>query len=278
VRNFGLRFDPSKQLSFTGSFENGRIDDATTGLFRRTAATFGVGYTADHVRIGSSVEARFEKGAARDQKVWLFRNSVDYGLNPNWRALGRLNFAIADQEGPNVRAADFVEGVAGLAYRPVNNERLNALLRYTYFQDLGPVGQVSGTGTTQNPKQVSQIVSLDVNYDLSKHLTVGVKYGYRGGKVSLGRNSGDFVSSDAHLGVIRADYKVAKKWDLVAEGRLLVAPKADDKRIGALGAVYRHLNENVKIGAGYSLSDFSDDLTDQSYTSHGPFINLIGKF
>jgi hypothetical protein len=34
----------------------------------------------------------------------------------------------------------------------------------------------------------------------------------------------------------------------------------------------------VKIGVGYSLSDFSDDLTDQSYSSHGPFLNLVGKF
>jgi hypothetical protein len=34
----------------------------------------------------------------------------------------------------------------------------------------------------------------------------------------------------------------------------------------------------VKVGVGYSVSDFSDDLTDQSYTSKGVFINLLGKF
>lgn len=54
--------------------------------------------------------------------------------------------------------------------------------------------------------------------------------------------------------------------------------KADDMRLGALGAIYRHLGNNVKIGVGYSWSDFPDDLTDQSYTSHGPFLNLPGKF
>lgn len=177
-----------------------------------------------------------------------------------------------------MRAAEFTEAMAGFAYRPVNNERLNALVRLQYFSDLGPVGQITGSGQTQSPKQVSTIFSADMNFDLSKKLTVGAKYGYRQGRVSLGRDSNQYVSSDAHLAVIRLDYGVTKEWDLLAEGRALWVTKANDKRLGALGAIYRHLGNNVKIGAGYSWSEFSDDLTDQSYTSHGPFLNLIGKF
>jgi hypothetical protein len=112
----------------------------------------------------------------------------------------------------------------------------------------------------------------------AKKLTLGGKYGYRIGKVSLGRESETFVKSDAHLAVIRADYNVTKKWDLMAEGRALWVTADYDKRFGGLGAIYRHLGNNVKVGVGYSLSDFSDDLTDQSYTSHGPFLNILGKF
>lgn len=278
TRSFGLKFDPTERLSFTGSFENGRVDDATTGLFRRTAASVGVGYTTDDVRIGSSIELRNEKGANLDQTVWLLRNDVSYAVNPDWRFVGRFNMAQADNEGPSVRAAEFTEAMAGFAYRPVNNEKLNMLARFTYFQDLGPAGQLTGSGQTQNPKQTSKIASVDMNYDLTNKLTMGVKYGYRQGKVSLGRDSDQFVSSNAHLAVIRADYNVMKKWDLMAEGRMLWVTKADDQRLGALGAIYRHLGNNVKLGVGYSLSDFSDDLTDQSYTSHGPFLNLLGKF
>ena len=47
---------------------------------------------------------------------------------------------------------------------------------------------------------------------------------------------------------------------------------------GALVAVYRHINDNVKVGVGYSFTDFSDDLTDQSYSSRGVFVNLVSKF
>jgi hypothetical protein len=278
TRSFGLKFDPTEKLSFTGSFERGQIDDATTGLFRRTAGSVGVGYSSEGVRIGSSVELRKEEGIGRDQKVWLLRNDFSYAVDPNWTALARFNMAKADNDSSSIRAAEFTDALVGFAYRPVNNERLNALVRFNYFEDLGPAGQITGSGQTQSPKQISKIGSIDLNYDLSEKFTIGAKYGYRGGKVSLGRNSDVFVSSDAHLVVLRGDYHVNKQWDLLAEGRALWVTAADDKRFGALGAIYRHLGNNVKVGVGYSLSDFSDDLTDQSYTSHGPFFNILGKF
>jgi hypothetical protein len=69
-----------------------------------------------------------------------------------------------------------------------------------------------------------------------------------------------------------------KVWDVLAEGRYLTNDVARNNRIGALFAIYRHLGNNVKIGVGYSLSDFSDDLSDQSYNSRGFFLNLLGKF
>ncbi|MGB7374118.1 hypothetical protein [Pontixanthobacter sp.] len=278
TRSFGLQFDPTEKLSVSGSFENGRIDDATTGVFKRTAASIGVGYTAEGVRLGSSIEMREENGLDRDVTVWLLRNDFSYAVNPSWTALGRFNIAKADTDNPSVRAAEFTEAMAGVAFRPVDNERFNGLLRFSYFEDLGPAGQITGSGQVESPKQESAIISLDVNYDLSENVTLGGKYGYRSGRVSVSRDSDIFVDSEAHLAVIRADYHVNKKWDVLVEGRALWITLADDKRYGALGAVYRSLGNNVKVGVGYSFSDFSDDLTDQSYTSHGPFLNLLGKF
>lgn len=278
MRTFGAKFDPNAKLSFSASFENGQIDDATTGLFKRTAATIGFGYTTPTVQFGSNIEARFERGVGRDQTVWLFRNTASLQLNPDWRALGRLNVAIADDNGGSLRAADYVEGTLGIAYRPVDNDRLNVLARASYFQDLGPIGQITSGGETNSPKQRSQIVAIDVNYDLSNSLTIGAKYGYRQGSVSANRTSDQFVSSSTHLAILRGDWRPVNGWDVVIEGRYLTNDLAGDHRWGGLAAVYRHLGENAKIGIGYSVSDFSDDLTDQSYTSRGVFVNLLGKF
>ena len=278
MRSFGAKFDPDAKLSFSASFENGQIDDATTGLFKRTAGTFGFGYTTKDIQFGSNVEARFERGAGRDQTVWLLRNTASVQLNPDWRALGRLNLAIADDNGSNLRAADYIEGVLGFAYRPVLNDRLNVLTRFNYFQDLGPVGQITAGGETNSPKQRSVIGSIDANFDLTNTLTIGGKYGYRQGKVSLDRTSDRFVSSNTHLAVLRLDWRPVKQWDGVIEARYLSNDLAGDARWGGMAAIYRHLGNNTKIGIGYSISDFSDDLTDQSYTSKGVFINLLGKF
>jgi hypothetical protein len=278
TRNFGLRFDPTEKLSITGSFENGKIDDATTGIFRRTAASLALGYTHADFRVGSAIEVRDERGVGRNQRVWLLRNNASYAVNPDWRVIGQFNLARANNTNETGLTAEFTEAMAGFAYRPIDNERLNALFRLQYFDDMGPIGQVTGSGQVQSPKQTSTIVSADFNYDLTRHLTFGAKYGYREGKVSLARNSDDFVSANAHLAVLRFDYNFAAKWDMLAEGRALWVTEADDKRYGALVGVYRHLGDKVKLGVGYSWSEFSDDLTDQSYTSRGPFLNLIGKF
>ncbi len=278
MRSFGLDWDPTEKWSVAVSFENGHVDNENTGRFRRTAATLGVGYTSETFRFATNVEGRFENGVGRDQAVWLFRNSASVNLNPDWRALGRLNFAIADNNTPNERAADFVEGTIGFAYRPILNDRLNLLARYTYLKDMGPIGQVTEGGETASPKQKSEIFSIDANYDLTQTITVGGKYAFRKGSVSLGRDSDTYVSSDTHLAVLRADWRVVKEWDALIEGHYLSNDVGGDHRWGGLAAIYRHINQNVKIGVGYSFSDFSSDLGDQSYTSKGYFVNLLGKF
>lgn len=278
ARSFGLNFTPSEQISIAGTFENGRVDDPSSGPFERTAGSISFGYTTEDVRAGVAVEVRDDENATGGQTVWLLRSNFSYAVNPDWRFISQFNLAEADTEGTSIRAAEFTEAVAGFAYRPVNNERVNGLIRLQYFEDLGPVGQFTGSGQTESPKQVSTIFSADFNFDLSEKLTLGTRYAYRGGKVSVDRNSDEFVSSDAHLAVLRADYNVLKQWDLLVEGRALWVTQADNIRLGALAGAYRHIGDNVKVGVGYSWSDFSDDLTDQSYSSHGPFLNILGRF
>ena len=60
------------------------------------------------------------------------------------------------------------------------------------------------------------------------------------------------------------------------EARTLELPDVNETRTGALLAVYRYLGENLKVGAGYNFTDFSEDLTDLSYDHQGVFINVIG--
>jgi hypothetical protein len=52
-------------------------------------------------------------------------------------------------------------------------------------------------------------------------------------------------------------------------------PDVSQRRIGALGAIYRYFGGHLKAGVGYNFTDFSD-LTDLSYDHQGAFVNVIG--
>jgi hypothetical protein len=124
--------------------------------------------------------------------------------------------------------------------------------------------------------QKSHIAAVDVSYDITPHLSIGGKYAYRLGQVSLDRESQDFFDNNANLYVIRGDYRFRENWEMLVEGRVLSMPDLNESRSGALAAVSRYLGDHLKIGIGYNFTDFSDDLTDLSYEHHGFFLNLTG--
>ena len=280
---YGLNFNPNAEWSFGASIENGTIESRATGeAFERTAVTLSAGRASDNWRLSTNMEGRFEDsdGALinRDRTTLLMRNTFAYDASENWEMLGRFNFAISESDEASFLDSDFVEGVLGAAYRPVENDRLNALLKYTYFEDLAPASQITSGGTLQTSRQKSQVLSVDAIYDVTEKLSIGGKYGFRSGEVALTRTSNQFVKSDAHLGVIRADYHVVQNWDVLAEARWLSSSLSQDERFGALAGVYRHLGDHAKVGVGYNFGSFSDDLTNFDEDSEGFFINMVGKF
>jgi hypothetical protein len=124
--------------------------------------------------------------------------------------------------------------------------------------------------------QKSHVASIDVGYDITGNWTIGGKYAFRRGEVSLDRDDPDFFSNDAHLVILRNDVRLFEKWEASVEGRMLQMPDIDERRVGALVTIYRYLGEHLKVGVGYNFTDFSDDLTDLSYDHQGVFFNLIG--
>jgi hypothetical protein len=278
---YGLRFSPSKAWSFGAGVEKSTIFERQpndTGGIDRLAAMLSAGYSATGFSASSAVEYRRDRQGGGEQTSWLFRNRVDAKPDDAWQLLGRFEYAFTDVAGKSLNAADYTRAVAGVAYRPVAHDRLNVLGRYTYMRDLGPEGQIMTTGGVEQPKQVSQVISLDVSYDLADWLSLGGKYACRQGRVSITRASDTFVNSAASLYVLRADFHVLPHWDALVEGRLLTTSISHDDRKGVLLALYRELGSGMKLGAGYNFTDYSADLTDQSYSTKGFFVNLLAAF
>jgi len=124
--------------------------------------------------------------------------------------------------------------------------------------------------------QKSHIAALDLTCDLTTRWSIGGKYAYRMGQVSLDRTLPVFFDSAAQLGVLRVEWRFRKGWEGLAEVRTLELRDVRQRRRGALTAIYSYIGKNLKVGASYNFTDFSDDLTDLRYNHKGVFVNIIG--
>ena len=125
--------------------------------------------------------------------------------------------------------------------------------------------------------QKSHIAALDLSYDVTRDWSIGGKYAYRMGQASLDRSVMNFFDNAAKLSSLRADWRFRKGWESMVEARMLNLSDISQRRRGALTAIYRYIGKNMKVGAGYNFTDFSDDLTDLSYRHQGTFVNIVGS-
>ncbi len=278
----GLTYAPTDRWNLGVDTDIGTLVDRRTGAeTERRAAGFRVGYGFDTVQLSSALEYRFDDteqldGGWVDRTTWLFRNSFKYQVVPDWRIVGKFNHSESDSSAGDFYDGGFTEAVLGYAFRPVDNDRLNALAKYTYFYNVPGVDQMGSQGLGAEFLQKSHVAALDVSYDLTSSWSVGGKYAYRLGQVSLERENPTYFDNNAHLVVLRTDLRVRENWEGLLEGRVLDLPDTSERRSGMLVAVYRYLGASMKVGLGYNFTDFSDDLTDLDYDHQGIFLNLVG--
>jgi predicted porin len=278
----GISFAPTDKWSFGVKTDIGTLQDVQTGAeTERVAAGVQIGFASDALQYSSAIEYRNDDVEQLDlghseRKTWLFKNSFKYQLDPGSRLLGKVNHSESESSLGTFYDGGFTEAVLGYAYRPIDNDRLNALVKYTYFYNVPTTEQVTLQNVAAEFIQKSHIAAADITYDVTRNFSIGGKYAYRLGQVSLDRESQEFFDNNAQLFVIRGDYRFRKNWEVLVEARLLDMPDLSERRAGALAAVSRYLGDHLKIGLGYNFTDFSDDLTDLSFDHQGVFLNLTG--
>jgi len=288
---FGLNhsFKENWNFGFTGEFGKIRSSDRTTETDRK-AGSIGLGYSNKKMKWASSFEIRKEESFPSTQKrtTWLSKNTFGGKISESWRFLSRLNISKSKSSTSDFFNGDYLDGIAGLAYRPVTNDRFNLLTKYRYYEFLPSPGQVDSNGNIQSFRQRSHIISADTIIDLNRCgqerfgcFELGLKYAFAKREIQNSRlGTGPWFSSDKHLGIANLTYHTDYRWDLLAEYRYLYLNLSQDARKGALGAIYYNFgNKNtVKLGAGYNFTDYSTDLTNDDFNYHGWFVNLVGGF
>jgi lipopolysaccharide assembly outer membrane protein LptD (OstA) len=278
----GISLTAKERWNLGGSAEFGKLRDSLTGAETdRKAAAIRLGYGFDKMQFSSGIEYRRDNVEQLDRShtertLWLFRNNFKFQLTPDWRVIGKLDHSISDSSLGEFYGGGYTEAVVGYAYRPVRNDRLNTLVKYTYFFNVPTTDQLGFQNTAAEFLQKSHIAALDLTYDLTANWSLGGKYAYRLGQESLDRVHPNFFDNPAQLTVLRVDWRFLKQWDSLAEVRTLNLPNIGQRRRGALAGIYHHIGKNLKAGVGYNFTDFSDDLTDLKYNHKGVFLNLIG--
>ena len=280
---YGVTYTPDARWTIGGGIESGRVfGDSLTGVssdLDRTAVSASTGYRIDETvsaRLKGEFRSDDSRDGAHDTTAYLLSVGTTVSLSDDWRLSASGDGVLTDAT-ETTRDGDYAEASLGFAYRAAADDRLNALLKYTFLYDLPGADQVTVNGTTDGPQQRSHIFAADVSYDVIPKLTLGAKYGVRVGSKRNRDGSGGWQDAIANLGILRADFQVVHDWDVLVEGRALWTNPDETADFGVLAGVYRHINENLKLGAGYNFGHFSDDLRDQTFDDRGVFINLLGK-
>ena len=279
----GVTLTPDQHWNFGVNAEVGTlVDSQTDAETKRKAGGIRVGYNYDKFQASSGVEYRDDDMEQPDTsytnlKTWLFRNNFKLQITPDWRLIGKFDHSMSNNSEGQFYDGGYTDAVLGYGFRPVESDRLDVLAKYTYFYNVPTAGQVTPQDTAAQFIQKSHIASVDVTYDLTQQWSVGGKYAYRLGEAALDRVNPQFFDNTAQLYIVRIDWHFRQEWEGMVEGRALEMPDLNQTRSGALVALYRHLGKHVKAGVGYNFTNFSEDLTDMSFKSHGIFVNVVGS-
>ncbi len=278
----GVNLAPTQRWNLGLNADIGTLQDMQTGAeTERVAGGIHVGYGFEAMQLSSAIEYRYDTTEQADlsqteRTTWLFRNNFKYQITPGARLLGKLNHSNSESSLGVFYDGGFTEGVLGFAYRPVKHDRMNTLVKYTYFYNVPTTDQITLQNIAAEFIQKSHIAAVDITYDLTPSVSIGGKFAYRLGQVSLDRASPQFFDNGARLFVLRSDWQFRENWEGLVEARVLDMPDLSERRSGALVTVSRYLGDHLKIGVGYNFTDFSDDLTDLSFDHQGVFLNLTG--
>jgi hypothetical protein len=274
TNSIGMDFYLGEGWNLGFLYQKGEFDAGSGNSTDRDALSFNIGRTSSIMNWASKLEYRQDSGA-EDRRQWVTTNRLSYKVNDSLRLAGRFNYSDTKDNLNSQNGAKFIESNLGFAYRPYDSSKWALFGRYTYMYDLASLGQDIVNGSEYD--QRSQVVSFEGVYKLDNKWEFALKYAIRIGEARYGRGEGEWFDSRTSFYAVQARYDLLYKWHGLLEYRVLDVKDGGSKQGYMLG-VDRDITENLRIGAGYNFTDFSDDLTKLDYKYRGWFINVVGTY
>jgi hypothetical protein len=274
TNSLGMDFYLGEGWNLGFLYQKGELDTGSGNNTNRDSFSFSVGKTSSVMNWASKLEFRQDSGA-ENREQWVTTNRLSYKVNDSLRLAGRLNYSETEDNLNSQNGAKFTEANIGFAYRPYDSSDWAFFGRYTYLYDLASLGQDVVNGSEYD--QRSQIVSLEGVYKFDEKWEFAVKYATRIGEARYGRGSGEWFDSQTSFYAGQVRYDIFYKWHGLFEYRVLEVKDGGIKQ-GYMVGVDRDITKNLRVGAGYNFTDFSDDLTKLDYRYRGWFVNIVGTY
>src|SRR6056297_241292 len=266
----GLDYLASNNLTLSFDYTRSDVDKDESEDFKRDIVGGALNYTEDNFRSSNRIEYRVDDKSEEFEQLVLKSNSR-WKYNEEFNYLSEIEYSKEKEDGED----RFFEGTIGMAYRPIDNTKLNYLFKYTYLDQKNYLNLDTDRELGDYAAEKSQILALDLIYDLNKKWKLTEKIAYKNSEVKLNSLADSWARSETYLWANKVDYTLREDLKLFVEYRILENKLADDRRDGFLMGAYKDFDNNTKIGIGYNFTDFNDDLTNLSYEAEGWFINLI---
>ena len=226
-----------------------------------TAAGVGLEYTASELWKGSG---RIEWREDSANTNWLLTAGIARKMDRDWTFVGREYFSLIS---PKNGATDTRQNrlQLGFAYRPVDNNRFDALGLYERKSE-----------TSTEKQNTTNVVSLRGNYHPSRPWFVSGRFATKQvNELLLGTVNDSYRAS---LLSARVTYDVTNRWSIGGITTML-AGSGGARQYGYGLEVGYTLMDNLLVTLGYNWRGFrDDDLTGSDYTNRGWVLGVRYKF
>ncbi|MCD6220894.1 DUF11 domain-containing protein [bacterium] len=205
---------------------------------------------------------RMEYRNVSDENSYLAELGAARKLNADYSLLFRQRFFNDDFQ--NVGERKTCSTLLGLAYRPINNDRFNALAKFEYKRDKNSIPE-------SNYNDKKYIFSVEGIQEINPHIRVRGKYACKYANESNLDSFTDLIST-------RFLWDITERFDLGIEYRILNSHNVNSYSHGGSIEMGMRIIKNLWLSVGYSFDKFDEDLTGDYYTGKGPYIKFRFKF
>lgn len=194
----GLDYLASNNLTLSFDYTRSDVEKADSEDFKRDIVGGALTYTENNFRSSNRIEYRVDDKSEKFEQLVLKSNSR-WKYNEEFNYLSEIEYSKEKEDGED----RFFEGTIGMAYRPINNTKLNYLFKYTYLDQKNYLNLDTGRELGDYAAEKSQILALDLIYDLNKKWQLTEKIAYKNSEVKLNSINDSWARSETYLWAIK---------------------------------------------------------------------------